>query len=96
MQVYRNFIGGEFVQSQGTRRLANTNPANTNDVLGEAILATKAEAAAAVAAAAAAFSSLISVSVLRTGAWPAAAPPRTLSCSASRGVSTLARIRWLS
>ena len=45
MQVYRNFIGGEFVLSQGTRRLANTNPANSNDVLGEAILATKAEAA---------------------------------------------------
>ena len=57
MQIYRNFIGGEFVQSQGTRRLANTNPANTNDVLGEAILATKAEAAAAVEAAAAAFKS---------------------------------------
>ena len=55
MQVYKNFIGGEFVASQGTRRINNVNPADTREVLGEVILSTKAEAAQAVEVAAKAF-----------------------------------------
>lgn len=55
MQVYNNFIAGEFVQSQGTRRIANVNPADTREVLGEMVLSTKAEAEHAVAVAAKAF-----------------------------------------
>ena len=55
MQVYNNFIAGEFVQSQGTRRIANVNPADTREVLGDMVLSTKAEAEHAVAVAAKAF-----------------------------------------
>ena len=55
MQVYKNFIGGEFVQSTGSKRILNTNPADTRDILGEVVLSTKEEAAAAVDAAAKAF-----------------------------------------
>jgi acyl-CoA reductase-like NAD-dependent aldehyde dehydrogenase len=57
MQVYKNFIGGEFVESKGSKRILNTNPADTRDVLGEVILSTKEEAAVAVDAAAKAFKS---------------------------------------
>jgi aldehyde dehydrogenase (NAD+) len=57
MQVYKNFIGGEFVQSTGSKRILNTNPADTRDILGEVVLSTKEEAAAAVDAAAKAFKS---------------------------------------
>ena len=35
MQVYKNFIGGEFVESKGSKRILNTNPADTRDILGE-------------------------------------------------------------
>ena len=55
MKTYQNFIGGEWVTSSSSKRIANTNPANTDDVLGETPLATPAEATAAVEAAAKAF-----------------------------------------
>lgn len=52
VQVYQNFIGGEWVTSTATKRIQNTNPANTGDVLGEVVLSTPAEATAAIDAAA--------------------------------------------
>src|SRR6266850_2205452 len=51
----RNFIGGEWVQSAGTRRKERRNPANHDDVIGLVTLSTREEARQAVAAAAAAF-----------------------------------------
>jgi acyl-CoA reductase-like NAD-dependent aldehyde dehydrogenase len=57
MQVYQNFIGGEFVTSQGKRRLHNVNPADTRDIVGEIVQSTAAEAAQAVEVAAQAFKS---------------------------------------
>jgi acyl-CoA reductase-like NAD-dependent aldehyde dehydrogenase len=53
--VYRNSINGVWCESRGTRRVANINPADTADVLGETPLATRDEAVAALDAAAAAF-----------------------------------------
>jgi aldehyde dehydrogenase (NAD+) len=55
MKTYQNFVGGEWVTSQGTKRVANVNPANTDDVLGETPLATVEEANRIVDCAAAAF-----------------------------------------
>jgi acyl-CoA reductase-like NAD-dependent aldehyde dehydrogenase len=52
---YRNFVGGAWVESRGTRSVANLNPADTRDVLGQVPLATADEARAAVDAAQAAF-----------------------------------------
>jgi aldehyde dehydrogenase (NAD+) len=52
---YRNFIGGEWVESKSTKTALNTNPADTRDVLGIAPLSTADEARAAVDAAQAAF-----------------------------------------
>jgi aldehyde dehydrogenase (NAD+) len=52
MKTYRNLIGGEWVLSSSARRFTNINPANTDDVIGEVPLATRAEALAAVDAAA--------------------------------------------
>src|SRR6266850_1076829 len=51
----RNFIGGEWVQSAGTRRKERRNPANHDDVIGLVTLSTREEARQAVAAAAGAF-----------------------------------------
>lgn len=55
VKTYRNFIGGEWVESSSDRTLLNTNPADVRDVLGVAPQSTAEEARAAVDAARAAF-----------------------------------------
>jgi alpha-ketoglutaric semialdehyde dehydrogenase len=55
VRPYRNFIGGEWVESSSTRTAVNVNPADTRDVLGLSPLSTADEARAAVDAAQAAF-----------------------------------------
>jgi len=55
METYRNFIGGEWVESASADRADNVNPADTDDRLGVIRLSTREEAAGAVEAAAAAF-----------------------------------------
>ncbi len=57
MYTYRNFINGTWKESASSREVSNTNPANTDDVLGTVRQATRDEARAAVEAAAAAFPS---------------------------------------
>lgn len=57
MDTYRNFINGSWKESASSREVSNTNPANTDDVLGTVRQATRDEARAAVEAAAAAFPS---------------------------------------
>src|SRR6266853_3366945 len=57
MDTYRNFIGGKWIQSSSSRTVNNTNPANTDDVIGTVRQATRAEARAAVDAASEAFQS---------------------------------------
>lgn len=57
MLVYRNFIGGEWVESASPKTVLNLNPANTDDVLGTVRLATREEARRAVEAASEAFRS---------------------------------------
>lgn len=51
MSVYRNFVGGEWVESRSGDEIPNLNPANTSDVIGTLRLATREEARAAVDAA---------------------------------------------
>ncbi len=55
VKPYRNFIGGEWVESKGAQNVLNTNPADTRDMLGLAPQSTADEARAAVDAAQAAF-----------------------------------------
>jgi methylmalonic acid semialdehyde dehydrogenase len=55
MSVYRNFINGEWVESISSKTVENVNPANTDDVLGTVVQATRDEARAAVEAASEAF-----------------------------------------
>src|ERR1051326_2435735 len=55
METYRNFIGGKWLESASARIVKNTNPANTEDIIGTARQATREEAHAAVDAAAEAF-----------------------------------------
>ncbi|HEX8889177.1 MAG TPA: aldehyde dehydrogenase family protein [Pyrinomonadaceae bacterium] len=55
MGIYRNFINGEWVESVSSRTVQNTNPANTDDVLGTIKQATRDEARSAVEAASNAF-----------------------------------------
>src|ERR1700730_1216630 len=55
MSTYQNFIAGKWVQSNSSKTVANTNPADTDDILGLVHLATREEARAAVEAASAAF-----------------------------------------
>src|SRR5215510_690432 len=55
MDTYRNFIGGKWATSTSTRTVKNINPANTEDIVGTVVQATRDEARAAVEAAAAAF-----------------------------------------
>jgi alpha-ketoglutaric semialdehyde dehydrogenase len=55
MTVYRNFIGGQWVESASGKTVENLNPANTDDVLGEFRQATREEARSAVEAASTAF-----------------------------------------
>jgi aldehyde dehydrogenase (NAD+) len=52
---YRNFIGGEWVESAAEQTVVNWNPADTRDVLGLVPLSSAEEARRAVAAAKAAF-----------------------------------------
>src|SRR5712671_3797861 len=55
MATYKNFIAGKWIKSSSSKTVDNTNPANTDDVIGEAPLATRDEARSAVEAAAEAF-----------------------------------------
>src|SRR5256714_3544515 len=55
MDTYRNFINGQWVESASQNRAENTNPANTEDVIGVVRLATREEARRAVESAAEAF-----------------------------------------
>ena len=55
VKPYRNFIGGEWVESKGAKSVLNMNPADFRDMLGIAPLSTADEARAAVDAAHAAF-----------------------------------------
>jgi methylmalonic acid semialdehyde dehydrogenase len=57
MDIYRNFIGGKWIESCSSRTVHNTNPANTDDVIGTVRQATREEARAAVEAASKAFQS---------------------------------------
>lgn len=52
MEVYRNFVGGEWVESTSANRVDNVNPADTDDRLGVVRLSTREEARRAVEAAA--------------------------------------------
>jgi aldehyde dehydrogenase (NAD+) len=51
MTSYRNFVGGEWVDGRGARTAKNVNPADRDDVLGEARLASREDARAAIEAA---------------------------------------------
>ncbi|MDD5542710.1 MAG: aldehyde dehydrogenase family protein [Acidobacteriia bacterium] len=51
LTTYKNFIAGEWVESKSARRVANVNPANTEEILGEIVLSTREETRAAVEAA---------------------------------------------
>ena len=55
MITYRNFINGDWIESNSSKTVDNINPADTNDVLGTVVQATRAEARAAVEAASEAF-----------------------------------------
>ncbi|HEV2706463.1 MAG TPA: aldehyde dehydrogenase family protein [Pyrinomonadaceae bacterium] len=55
METYRNFIGGEWVESTSSKTAQNVNPADTNDIIGEMRLATRDEARRAVETAAESF-----------------------------------------
>jgi len=55
MLIYRNFIGGEWIESASAKTALNINPANTDDVIGTGRLATREEARRAVEAASEAF-----------------------------------------
>ena len=51
MTIYRNFIGGEWIESVSAKTSDNINPANTSDIIGTIKLSTRDEARAAVEAA---------------------------------------------
>lgn len=51
MSVYRNFVGGEWVESRSGDEIPNLNPANTSDVIATLRLSTREETRAAVEAA---------------------------------------------
>src|SRR5688500_1501068 len=55
MDIYRNFINGEWAESVSSKTLSNVNPANTDDVIGTVTQATRDEARHAVEAAAESF-----------------------------------------
>src|SRR5215210_5487784 len=55
MGIYRNFINGQWVESESSRTVENINPANTDDRLGTIRQATRDEARRAVEAALEAF-----------------------------------------
>jgi len=51
LSTYRNFVGGEWIESRSGDEIPNLNPANTQEVLGHQRLSTREEARAAVEAA---------------------------------------------
>ena len=53
--VFPNFVNGKWVPSQSSRRVANMNPADTRQVMGEVPMSSAGEADVAIEAAAAAF-----------------------------------------
>ncbi|MDQ2745862.1 MAG: aldehyde dehydrogenase family protein [Acidobacteriota bacterium] len=55
MNIYRNFIGGEWRESSSKNTLENINPANVKDLIGTTKLSTREEARHAVEAAHSAF-----------------------------------------
>lgn len=55
MSIYKNYINGEWIESESNKTTENINPANTDDILGTIKLSTREEARAAVEAAANAF-----------------------------------------
>src|SRR5437868_2130791 len=55
MSTYRNFINGQWIESESSRTVENVNPSNTDDVLGTIRQATRDEARRAVEAASEAF-----------------------------------------
>ncbi len=55
MTTYRSFINGEWLRSSSGKTAPNINPANTDDIIGTAELATREEARSAVEAAYKAF-----------------------------------------
>src|SRR6267154_4253248 len=55
MDTYRNFIGGNWIDSSSSRTVNNTNPANMEDVIGTVRQATREETRAAIDAASEAF-----------------------------------------
>src|SRR5712671_5268581 len=57
MDTYRNFIGGKWIESSSSQTVKNTNPADTDDVIGNVRQATREESRAAVEAASEAFQS---------------------------------------
>lgn len=55
MQIYKNFVNGQWVESQSPKTVPNLNPARISDVIGEIKLSTRDEARAAIEAAEQAF-----------------------------------------
>lgn len=55
MTTYRSFINGKWIDSTSGKTAPNINPANTNDIIGEAQMCTAEEARSAIEAAYAAF-----------------------------------------
>jgi methylmalonic acid semialdehyde dehydrogenase len=55
MTIYRSFINGKWIESTSGKTAPNINPADINDIIGEAQLCTREEAKSAVEAAYAAF-----------------------------------------
>ena len=55
MDTYRNFIGGQWIESSSARTINNVNPANTDDIVGTVRQATREEARSAVESASEAF-----------------------------------------
>ena len=67
METYRNYIGGQWVESASGRFMPNTTPANRDDIIGQVPLSTKEEALAAVASAHEAFESWRAVPAPKRG-----------------------------
>jgi alpha-ketoglutaric semialdehyde dehydrogenase len=55
MDTYRNYIGGQWIESNSQQTTPNVNPANTDDILGIVRQATREEAKQAVESAASAY-----------------------------------------
>ncbi|QYO62073.1 aldehyde dehydrogenase family protein [Leptolyngbya sp. 7M] len=55
MTIYRSFIGGKWIDASSGKTLPNVNPADTNDIIGEAQICTREDTRRAIEAAYAAF-----------------------------------------